>query len=125
MTRTIRSRAAAATAVALAGAAFPLPVWSQRIPQINGWTFSRSSGSGLQSRTAVGSRSDSSGVQVVIESGNVELIQRPDGSTSYRIIDPTEKFGSFSNSTTSDERSRSQGLSLFSFNDWGYSVFTN
>ncbi|MFU8884063.1 MAG: hypothetical protein ACNA8O_01235 [Cyanobacteriota bacterium] len=100
------------------------PVWSQRVPQITGWTFSRSSGSGTQNRTAVSSRSDSSGVQVVIESGNVELIQRPDGSSAYRIIDPSQKFGSFSDANRSDERSRSQGLSFFSLSDWGYSVFT-
>jgi hypothetical protein len=101
------------------------PAWSQRVPQITGWTFSSSSGSGMQSRTAVSSRSDSSGQQVVIESGNVQLIQRPDGSSAYRIVDPREKFGSFSESSRSDERSRSQGLSFFSLSDWGYSVFTN
>jgi hypothetical protein len=101
------------------------PVWSQRVPQITGWTFSSSTGSGMQSRTAVSSRSDSSGQQVVIESGNVQLIQRPDGSSVYRIVDPREKFGSFSESSRSDERSRSQGLSFFTLSDWGYSVFTN
>ena len=101
------------------------PAWSQRVPQITGWTFSTSSGSGMQSRTAVTSRSDSSGTQVVIESGNVELIQRPDGSSAYRILDPREKFGSVSESSRSDERSRSQGLSFFTLSDWGYSVFTN
>lgn len=101
------------------------PVWSQQVPQITGWTFSRSNGSGMQNRTAVNSRSDSSGTQVAIESGNVELIRRPDGSTVFRIIDPSEKFGSFSQSSSSDERSRFQGLSLFSSSDWGYSIFTN
>jgi hypothetical protein len=113
-------------ALLLVGAAvgWSQPARCQRIPQITGWSYSRSNGSGTQNRTAVGSRSDSSGVQVVIESGNVELIQRPDGSTAYRILDPSEKFGSFSQSSSSDERSRFQGLSFFSLSDWGYSVFT-
>lgn len=102
-----------------------LPVRSQRIPQVTGWSYSRSNGMGTQSRIAVGSRSDSSGVQVAIESGNVELIQRPDGSSAYRILDPSQKFGSFSQSSSTDERSRFQGLSLFTLSDWGYSVFTN
>lgn len=101
-----------------------LPARSQRIPQVTGWSFSRSNGMGTQKRTAVSSRSDSSGTQVVIESGNVELIQRPDGSSAYRILDPRQKFGSFSQSIIKDERSRSQSLSLFTLSDWGYSVFT-
>lgn len=101
------------------------PVWSQRIPQITGWTFSRSTGMGMQNRTAVSSRSDSSGVQVLVESGNVEVIERPDGSSAFRILDPSEKFGSFNQSSRSDERSRSQGLSFFTLSDWGYSVFSN
>jgi len=101
------------------------PGHCQRVPQVSGWSFSRSNGSGSQNRTAVSSRSDSSGVQVVIEAGNVELIQRPDGSTAYRILDPSQKFGSFSDSVRSEERSRSQGLSFFSLSDWGYSVFSN
>jgi hypothetical protein len=108
----------------LLGIAAGLPARSQRIPQVTGWSYSRSNGMGNQNRTAVTSRSDSSGQQVVIESGNVELIQRPDGTTAYRILDPSEKFGSFSQSTSSNERNRFQGLSLFTLSDWGYSVFT-
>ena len=109
----------------LLGMAGGLPARSQRIPQVTGWSYSRSNGMGTQNRTAVSSRSDSSGQQVAIESGNVELIKRPDGTTAYRILDPSEKFGSFSQSTSSDERSRFQGLSLFTLSDWGYSVFSN
>jgi hypothetical protein len=101
-----------------------LPARSQRIPQVTGWSYSRSNGMGAQNRTAVSSRSDSSGQQVLIESGNVELTKRPDGTTAYRILDPSEKFGSFSQSINSEERSRFQGLSLFTLSDWGYSVFT-
>jgi hypothetical protein len=108
----------------LLGFAAGLPALSQRIPQVTGWSYSRSNGMGNQNRTVVTSRSDSSGQQVVIESGNVELIQR-DGTTAYRILDPSEKFGSFSQSTSSNERNRFQGLSLFTLSDWGYSVFSN
>lgn len=114
-----------AVSCVLLGLAAGLPVRSQRIPQVSGWSYSRSNGMGTQNRTAVSSRSDSSGVQVVIESGNVEVIERPDGTTAYRIQDPSEKFGSFSQSTSSDERNRFQGLSLFTLSDWGYSVFSN
>lgn len=101
------------------------PAWSQRIPQVTGWTFNRASGSGTQNRTAVNSRSDSTGVQVLVESENVQLIQRPDGSKAYQILDPSQKFGSYSEAIRTQERSRSQGLSFFSLSDWGYSVFTN
>lgn len=101
------------------------PARSQRIPQVTGWTFSRSSGMGMRTRTAVSSRSDSSGLEVVVESGNVRQIERPDGSTAFEIVDPSQKFGSASQSSRSDERSRSQGLSFFTLSDWGYSVFTN
>jgi hypothetical protein len=113
-----------AVACVLLGIAAGLPVRSQRIPQVTGWSYSRSNGMGTQNRTAVSSRSDSSGQQIVIESGNVELIKRPDGTTAYRILDPSEKFGSFSQSSNSEERNRFQGLSLFTLTDWGYSVFT-
>lgn len=114
-----------AVACVLLGLAAGLPVRSQRIPQVTGWSYSRSNGMGTQNRSAVSSRSDSSGQQIVIESGNVELIKQPDGTTAYRILDPAEKFGSFSQSTRSDERSRFQGLSLFTLSDWGYSIFSN
>lgn len=113
-----------AVSCVLLGLAAGLPARSQRIPQVTGWSYNRSSGMGTQNRTAVSSRSDSSGQQVVIESGNVELIKRADGTTAYRILDPSEKFGSFSQSINSEERSRFQGLSLFTLSDWGYSVFT-
>lgn len=109
----------------LTGLAEGLPARSQSIPQVTGWSYSRSNGMGNQNSTAVNSRSDSSGVQVVIESGNVELIKRPDGTTAYQILDPSKKFGSFSQSINSEERSRFQGLSLFTLSDWGYSVFNN
>ena len=102
-----------------------LPAHSQRLPQVTGWSFSRSNGMGTQNRTVVGTRSDSSGALVVVESGNVEVIQRPDGSAAYRILDPSEKFGSSSQSFRSEERNRLQGLSQFTVSDWGYSVFTN
>lgn len=108
----------------LLGLAAGLPARSQRIPQVTGWSYSRSNGQGTQNSRAVTSRSESGGQQVVIESGNVVLIKRPDGTTAYRILDPSEKFGSFSQSSSSDERSRIQGLSLFTLSDWGYSVFT-
>ena len=103
------------------------PALSQSIPQITGWTFSRSSGSGNQNSTAVTSRSDSRGgiQQVLLESENVQLIERPDGSRAYRILDPREKFGSFSEAGRTQERSRSQGLTIFNLGDFGYSVFTN
>jgi hypothetical protein len=113
-----------AVSCVLLSLAVGLPARSQRIPQVSGWSYSRSNGMGTQNRTAVSSRSDSSGQQVVIESGNVELIKRPDGTTASRILDPSEKFGSFSQSINSEERSRFQGLSLFTLSDWGYSVFT-
>lgn len=114
------------SALALVGMAMAmgLPAWSQRIPQVTGWTFNRASGSGTQNRTAVTSRSDSTGLQVLVESDNVQLIQRPDGSRAYQILDPSQKFGSFSEAIRTEERSRSQGLSFFSLSDWGYSVFT-
>ena len=108
----------------LLGLAVGLPVRSQRIQQVTGWSYSRSNGMGTQNRTAVSSRSDSSGQQTLIESGNVELIKRPDGTKAYRILDPSEKIDSFSQSINSEERSRFQGLSLFTLSDWGYSVFT-
>jgi hypothetical protein len=52
-------------------------------------------------------------------------VQRPDGTTAYEVIDPSEKFGSVSFSSQSEETSRFQGLNLFSLSDWGYSVFSN
>lgn len=109
----------------LLGLAEGLPARSQRIPQVTGWSYSRSNGMGTQNSRAVTSRSDSSGQQVLIESGNVELIKRPDGTTAYQILDPSVKFGSFSQSVNSEERSRFQGLNLFTLSDWGYSVFSN
>jgi hypothetical protein len=99
--------------------------FAQQIPQVTGWSFSRSSGSGVQNRSAVTSRSDSTGVQTIVESGNVRVVQRPDGTTAYEVIDPSEKFGSVSFSSQSEEASRFQGLNLFSLSDWGYSVFSN
>ena len=113
-----------AVSCVLLGLAAGLPGRSQRIPQVSGWSYSRSSGMGTQNRTAVTSRSDSSGRQVVIESGNVELIKRAVGTTAYRTLDPSEKFDSFSQSINSDERNRIQGLSLYTLRDWGYSVFS-
>ena len=113
-----------AVSCVLLGLAAGLPGRSQRIPQVSGWSYSRSSGMGTQNRTAVNSRSDSSGQQVVIESGNVELIKRADDTAAFRILDPSEKFGSFSQSINSEERSRFQGLSLYTLSDWGYSVFS-
>ena len=102
-----------------------LPAWSQRIPQVTGWSFNRAGGSGSQNRTALTSRSDSTGTRVVLlESENVMLIVRPDGSTAYQILDPSEKFGSYSEAIRTLESSRAQGLSFFSLSDWGYSVFT-
>jgi hypothetical protein len=113
-----------AVSCVLLGLAAGLPARSQRIPQVSGWSYSRSSGMGTQNRTAVTSRSDSSGRQVLIESGNVELIKRADGTTAYRTLDPSEKFDSFSQSINSEERNRFQGLSLYTLSDWGYSVFS-
>lgn len=100
-------------------------VMAQQVPQVTGWSYSRSSGSGLQNRSAVSARADSTGVQTIVESDNVRIVQRPDGSTAYEIIDPTEKFGSVNFASQSEESSRFQGLNLFSLSDWGYSVFTN
>lgn len=98
---------------------------AQQIPQVTGWSFSRSSGAGVQNRSAVTARSDSTGVQTIVESGNVRVVQRPDGSTAYEIIDPSEKFGSVSFSSRTEESSRFQGLNFFTLSDWGYSVFSN
>lgn len=97
---------------------------AQRIPQITGWAFSRSSGSGVQNRSAVAVRSDSSGVQTIIETGNVREVQRPGRATAYEIIDPSQEFDSASLSTRTEESSRIQGLNTFSLQDWGYSVFS-
>jgi hypothetical protein len=118
----IKLNAALACAMLSLGSA--APAHSQRIPQASGWSYSRSHGLGTQNRTVVGTRSDSRGLQVVIESGNVEQIQRPDGTTAYRILDPSQPFDSFSQSSYTEELNRLQGLSIFSLSDSGYSVFS-
>ncbi|QPN55516.1 hypothetical protein I1E95_09845 [Synechococcus sp. CBW1107] len=109
--------------LALLPALLILPAWGQRVPNITGWSFNFSSGRGGQNRSTAGALSSSDGVQVVVEPGNTELIQRPDGTFAYRILDPNQKFGSALQSRTSSEQSRSNTFGISEFRDFGYSVF--
>ena len=100
-----------------------MPAWGQQVPSITGWSFNFSSGRGGQNRSTAGALTKSDGVQVVVEPGNTELIQRPDGTYAYRILDPNQTFGSAVQSRTSSEQSRGNTFGISEFRDFGYSVF--
>ena len=103
-----------------------LPASAQLTPTVTGFTYSFTSGRGGSQRTGIGAFSASRvpNEPVITEPGNTELITRPDGSFAFRIIDPTRKFGSaVQSSSTERSISRDSTFGITQFNDFGYSVF--
>ena len=102
------------------------PASAQLTPAVTGFTYSFTSGRGGNQRTGIGafSRDRVPNEPVVTEPGNTDFILRPDGSFAFRIIDPTRKFGSSVQfSSTERSLSRDSNFGITQFNDFGYSVF--
>ena len=100
-----------------------LPASAQLAPAVTGFTYGFTSGRGGSNRTTTGTFSSASTTQVVTEPGNTELIRRPDGTFSFRINDPNNKFGSALTFSTESDQSRGSTFGVSQFNDFGYSVF--
>ena len=102
------------------------PATAQLTPAVTGFTYSFTSGRGGSQRTGIGafSRDRVPNEPVITEPGNTDFILRPDGSFAFRIIDPTRKFGSSVQfSSTERSLSRDSNFGITQFNDFGYSVF--
>lgn len=117
---------AAGVALLLACLALPAAGRAQRIfPQQTGWTYSRTLGSGSVTSQLARTRAEARLPQVVVEPGNTELLIGADGNYDYRILDPTQKFGSAYQSQTLEETEITDTNAILTNTDFGYSVFNN
>ena len=99
---------------------------AQLTPAVTGFTYSFTSGRGGSQRTGIGAFSGARfpNEPVITEPGNTDFILRPDGTFAFRIIDPSRKFGSaVQSSSTERSISRDSTFGISQFSDFGYSVF--
>ena len=96
---------------------------AQRVPQITGWSFSRSYGRGFGNATSTTAIAESSGAQSfatvnVLPTADID----PDGS--FVIQDPDSLFLLGVKARKAEEKVNTQQLNYFLLSDWGYTVFT-
>ena len=97
---------------------------AQRVPQITGWTFSRSYGGGVGNSTATTAISESNGAES-FSSVNVLPVSQLDPDGNFVIQDPDAPFSIGVKALKAEQTVRQQQLNYFSLSDWGYSVFSN
>ena len=96
----------------------------QNVPQVTGWTFSRSSGLGMSRTTSVTTSSDSNRLGESDQLVNVVPVERIDPDAAYRIVDPELPFALGVANRTTQGAIRAQNLDYFTLRDWGFSVFS-
>mgnify|MGYP001248268411 CR=1 FL=1 len=101
----------------------PLPGSSQSVPQVTGWTFSRSYGRGVGNSTATTAISESNGAES-FSRVNVVPISELDPDGNFLIQDPDSPFSIGVRARKAEETVRTQQLNYFSLSDWGYTVFS-
>ena len=100
-----------------------LPGSTQRVPQVTGWTFSRSYGKGVGNSTATTAISESNGTESSSRV-NVLPISELDPDGNFLIQDPDSPFSIGVRARKAEETVRAQQLNYFSLSDWGYTVFS-
>ncbi len=101
----------------------PLPGSTQRVPQVTGWTFSRSYGRGVGNSTATTAISESNGTES-FSRVNILPISELDPDGNFLIQDPDSPFSIGVRARKAEETVRVQQLNYFSLSDWGYTVFS-
>ena len=96
---------------------------TQSVPQVTGWTFSRSYGKGVGNATSTTAISQSEGAQS-FEVVNVLPVSQLDPDGDFIIQDLNRRFSIGVESTKAEETVQSQKLNYFSLSDWGYTVFS-
>jgi len=97
---------------------------AQRVPQVTGWTFSRSYGGGVGNSTATTAISESNGAES-FSRVNVLPVSQLDPDGNFVIQDPDAPFSIGVKALKAEQTVRQQQLNYFSLSDWGYSVFSN
>ncbi|WP_250394793.1 hypothetical protein [Synechococcus sp. MU1655] len=100
-----------------------LPGSTQRVPQVTGWTFSRSYGKGVGNSTATTAISESNGAES-FSRVNVLPISELDPDGNFLIQDPDSPFSIGVRARKAEETVKVQQLNYFSLSDWGYTVFS-
>ena len=98
-------------------------VKAQNVPQLTGWTFSRSFGNGMQKTSSAFSKSEAE-IKGSVSGVNVIPLTSSGPDSSFLVVDPEKPFATGTGFTTLNGRSKGQSLSFFNLSDWGYSVFT-
>ena len=109
--------------ISLAFSFASLPGSTQRVPQVTGWTFSRSYGKGVGNSTATTAISESNGTES-FSRVNVLPISELDPDGNFLIQDPDSPFSIGVRARKAEETVRAQQLNYFSLSDWGYTVFS-
>ncbi len=99
------------------------PSEAQKVPQITGWTFSRSYGRGFGNTTSTTAIAESSGVES-FANVNVLPLSDVDPDGSFVIQDPEKPFAVGVKARKAEETVNAQQLNYFVLSDWGYTVFT-
>ena len=97
---------------------------AQRVPQVTGWTLSRSYGGGVGNSTATTAISESTGAES-FSRVNVLPVSQLDPDGNFVIQDPDSPFSIGVKALKAEQTVRQQQLNYFSLSDWGYSVFSN
>ena len=97
---------------------------SQSIPQVTGWTLSRSYGKCVSNFTSTTAISQSEGAESFeVVNGLPVSTLGPDGD--FAIQDLNRPFSIDVESSAAEETIKSQRLNYFLLSDWGYTVFSN
>lgn len=96
---------------------------AQKVPQVTGWTFSRSFGRGIQKTTSTTSNSAAELLNNAVNT-NVSPPSSANPNSIFRIVDPEQPFAVEAGFRTLDSEEKVQNINFFNLQDWGYSVFT-
>lgn len=96
---------------------------AQKVPQITGWTFSRSYGRGFGNTTSTTAIAESSGAES-FAGVNVFPLSDVDPDGSFVIQNSDSPFALGVKARKAEETVNSQQINYFLLSDWGYTVFT-
>ena len=95
---------------------------AQKVPQVTGWTFSRSFGRGIQKTTSTTSNSAAELLNNAVI--NISPPSSANPNSIFRIVDPERPFAVEAGFRTLDSEEKVQNINFFNLQDWGHSVFT-
>lgn len=111
------------SSLVLASSLIGLTADAQKVPQITGWTFSRSYGRGFGNTTSTTAIAESSGAEA-FANVNVLPVSDVDPDSSYIIQNPDRPFAIGVKARKAEETANTQKINYFTLSDWGYTVFT-